>query len=83
MVNRLRIQEEFCRLVSVDSISFQEREIADLLTGSLKELGFKVIEDKAGDYYRGTFGNLYAYLEGEKKGEPILLSAHMDTVTPG
>ncbi len=83
MVNKLRIQEEFCRLVSVDSISFQERKMADLLTSSLNELGFEVIEDNAGDYYQGTCGNLYAFLEGEIEGEPILFSAHMDTVTPG
>lgn len=83
MVNKNRIKDEFCRLVAFDSISFQERIIADELIKSLNELGFQVMEDKAGDCYSGNCGNIYGYLPGELEGEPLLFSAHMDTVEPG
>lgn len=83
MVNKQRIIEEFCKLTSIDAVSFREREIADVLIHTLKELGFVVKEDDAGKNYSGNCGNLYAYLEGELEGDPILLSAHMDTVEPG
>jgi len=83
MVNKLRIKEEFCRLVSIDSVSYQEHEMADVLKDYLLQLGFELNEDKCGDFYQGNSGNIYACLEGEIPGAPILLSAHMDTVTPG
>lgn len=83
MVNKERLVQEFCKLVSVDSVSFKERKMADILKGYLEELGFLVQEDNAGTYYNGNAGNIYGYLQGELEGEPILLSAHMDTVEPG
>jgi tripeptide aminopeptidase len=83
MVNRERIINEFCRLVAIDSIPFQEREMADVLKKYLFELGFEVTEDNAGEHYQGNCGNLYGYLKGDLEGEPILFSAHMDTVEPG
>ncbi len=49
----------------------------------LKKLGIEVYEDDAGIEYNGNCGNLYGILSGELPGEPILLSAHMDTVEPG
>lgn len=83
MVNKSRILEEFCNLVRIDALSFQEREIADLLKSTLIELGFTVKEDNAGTFYNGNCGNIYGYLEGELEAEPLLFSAHMDTVGPG
>jgi tripeptide aminopeptidase len=78
-----RIWEEFRDLVAIDSISFGEREMADVLTKKLTKLGFEVSEDTVGAQYGGNAGNLYGFLKGDLKGEPLLLSAHMDTVTPG
>lgn len=83
MLNQKRLVDEFCKLVSIDSISFHERKMADYLKGELKALGFHVIEDNAGDIYQGDSGNIYGYLQGEIEGEPLLFSAHMDTVVPG
>ncbi len=83
MVNKERILHDFCSLVEVDSLSFGERAMADLLKKSLIELGFEVQEDDAGKYYGGNCGNLYGYLKGTLEGGAILFSAHMDTVTPG
>lgn len=83
MINKDRLVNEFCKLVAVDSVSFKEREMADILSGYLRKLGFSVLEDKAGEYYKGNAGNIYGFLQGELEGDPILLSAHMDTVEPG
>lgn len=77
-----RIVREFCKLVEIDSPSFGERKMADQLTSYLVELGFQVKEDKAGEYYNGNCGNIYGFLPGELPGDPILFSAHMDTVEP-
>ncbi len=83
MVNQKRILEEFCSLVAIDAVPFQERQMADRLKAILAQLGFTVEEDEAGDCYRGNSGNIYAYLAGTLPGDPLLFSAHMDTVEPG
>lgn len=82
-VNSQRLQEEFIELTSIDSISFQERQMADCLKEKLLTLGFEVQEDQAGEKYQGNAGNVYGYLKGTIPGPGILLSAHMDTVQPG
>lgn len=92
MIHRSRLVSQLKKMVEFDSETYQEREIADYLTGELKQLGFEVWEDDAG--YRlkeklpeyGTAaptGNLYGFLKGTSNSSPILLSAHMDTVKPG
>ncbi len=83
MINRNRLLEDFCRFVRIDSLSFHEREMADVVKKSLVELGFDVIEDEAGKFYQGNCGNIYGYLKGDLEGDPILFSAHLDTVGPG
>lgn len=82
-INQERIWEEFRQLVSIDSVSFHEREMADALLLKLRELGFEAGEDEVGERIGGNAGNIYGFLKGTIPGEPILLSAHMDTVTPG
>lgn len=83
LINRERITSEFVELVSIDAVSFREREMADRLTCKLRELGFETSEDAAGESLGGNAGNIYGFLPGTGRGEPILLSAHMDTVEPG
>lgn len=78
-----RILNEFCSLVEIDSESLGERRMADVLTGKLRGLGFKVHEDDAGEKIGGTAGNVYGILEGDPAKAPLLFSAHMDTVKPG
>ncbi len=81
-MNRERIISEFTELVEIDSPSFGERKMADVLKGKLKSIGFSVEEDGAGSYYGSDCGNLYGFLSGEIPGEPLLFSGHMDTVAP-
>lgn len=83
MINQERIIHEFIELTAIDAISFQEREIADVLKGKLEAIGFTVWEDEAGEAYGSSCGNLYGYLPGDILGDSLLFSAHMDTVMPG
>lgn len=82
MIHEDRVVDEFCKLVSIDSPTFGERNMADYLIQELKDLGFEVLEDNSGEDYNGNCGNVYGYLEGNIKGSPLLFSAHMDTVEP-
>lgn len=81
-MNTERLVKTFQELVAIDSPSFGERRMADELTVRLLKLGFTVSEDRAGEYYGGTAGNLYAYRKGSLPGKPLLFSTHMDTVEP-
>ncbi len=81
-----RLLGSFMRLCSTDSAPFHEGKIFSLLWERLRELGFEVVEDDAGQRAGGEVGNLIARKEGRgrlAKCEPILLSAHMDRVTGG
>ena len=79
MIKKDRILKEFEELISIDSLSFEERDMADRLKEKLTALGFEVCEDNAGAQEDGTAGNVYGYLKGTLPGDPILFSAHMDT----
>lgn len=81
-IDQQRLVQLFQELVSIDSPSYGERAMADVLTGKLKALGFAVEEDDAAQKLGGTAGNLIATLPGELDLPPILLCCHMDTVAP-
>ena len=72
MINRDRLIGTFCDLARIDSVSSEEEEIAVDLIGRLEALGLSVSRD--------AYGNIIA---GDGRENPILLSAHMDTVEPG
>ncbi len=72
MIEQERLVNSFCELVKIDSPSDEEEEVAQYLTGKLERLGFTVERD--------AHGNLIASEEG---ADPLMLSAHMDTVEPG
>ena len=80
---RNELLEEFAGFTEIDSVSFGERRMADLLKENLRALGFETEEDDAGSHYGGNAGNVYGFLKGSLSGEPVLFSAHMDTVEPG
>lgn len=82
-MNEEHIKREFSQLISIDSISLKEQEIAGILKEKLENLGFCVKEDRAAEKIGGEANNLYGFLKGSLPGEPILFSAHMDTVQPG
>lgn len=72
MIKQERLVGSFCDLVRIDSPSDEEEEVALHLTDRLSRLGFSVVRD--------AHGNVIASEDGEN---PLLLSAHMDTVEPG
>ena len=84
MVNEKRLIESFMELVKIDSVSREEKEVADFLVKKLKDLGLEVTVDQAGGKVKSNSGNIIARLKGSvKKATPIMFSAHMDTVVPG
>ena len=72
MINRNRLVKTFCDLASIDSPSGEEEEMAQEIITRLESLGFKTKRD--------SYGNVVA---GDGRTNPILLSAHLDTVQPG
>ena len=72
MIDQERLVDSFCGLVRIDSPSEEEEEVAQHLVTRLGSLGFEVDRD--------AHGNVIASEAGDN---PLLLSAHMDTVEPG
>ncbi len=72
MINQERLVNAFCELVKIDSPSDEEEDVARHLTDRLVGLGFSVARD--------AHGNVIASEDGDN---PLMLSAHMDTVDPG
>ncbi len=84
MIQKDRLKDLLIELVQIDSHSLKEYEIAMRLKRELEEIGAEVWIDDAGEKVKGSVGNLIAHFPGNVAGaEPILLSAHMDTVVPG
>ena len=83
MPNKKRLIKEFIELVKIDSLTGKEKNIAQLLSRKLEELGFEVITDNAGELAGGETGNVIATLKGNRPGKKLLFTAHMDTVEPG
>ena len=84
MIDKTRLKERVLELVRIDSLSRKERAIALRLKEILEALGGAVFMDDAGTAVGGEVGNLVAHFDGNVAGaEPMLLSAHMDTVAPG
>lgn len=85
-VQRQRIIEEFMGLARIDSETKHEKEINGVLRGKFEALGLEVTEDEAAARTGHGAGNLFAWLpatEGHEHVPTILLTSHMDTVTPG
>lgn len=73
MLNEKQIIKTFLDLVKIDSPSGHEKEVADFILNYCKKISLKAEEDH--------YGNIVIKINGE--GQPILLSAHIDTVEPG
>jgi tripeptide aminopeptidase len=81
-MNQQRLLDRFLRYVRCSSESQHEREFCLLLEGELEALHIPFVRDLPAGEACGSDGwNLQVFLPGT--GDPILLSSHMDTVTPG
>ncbi|MBF4694533.1 M20/M25/M40 family metallo-hydrolase [Fusibacter ferrireducens] len=83
MINRIRLVEAFMKYVQISSPTKNEGAFAKFIKVELEKLGLEVAIDHAGEKVGSDTGNIIANLEGTREGEPILLSCHMDTVSPG
>ena len=72
-IDRERLVAEFLELIAIDSPSGEEAAAAEDLERRLSAIGAEA--------WRDDHGNVIARVAGS--GEPLLLSAHMDTVEPG
>lgn len=83
MINQERIKNLLLELIQIDSHSREERDVALLIKKYCEELGADVEIDDAGEKVGGNSGNVIARFKGTVAGEPLMMSAHMDTVVPG
>lgn len=83
MINADRLCNEFSQLAAIASPSFHEGEISRYLQQRFTELGAEVFVDECGDKIASESGNIIARFPGRDGGDhALLLSAHMDTVSP-
>ena len=84
MINQERIKNLLLELVQIDSHSRKEREVAQRIKKYCEEMGAQVEIDDAGEKVGGNTGNVIARFPGSlPNAQPIMMSAHMDTVVPG
>lgn len=81
MINTQRLVDRFLKYIACDSESRDEKQFCELIERELSEMGLETSRDQAGERCGSNGWNVYASLPGE--GEPLLLCAHMDTVSPG
>jgi tripeptide aminopeptidase len=83
MIQKERLLQEFLEFVQIDSETGDERAMGERLVSVLRAMGIEVVTDRAGETFGSNGFNVLAHLPGTMDGEPILLTAHMDTVKPG
>src|SRR5690242_16124945 len=84
MINQERLRDLLLELVTTDSHSRKEREVALKLKTVMESLGATVEIDGAGEAVGGNTGNVICRLPGNSpSAPPIFIAAHMDTVIPG
>ncbi len=83
MIQEQRLLDRFMAYVQIDSETKSEGTFARFLGSQLEALGLEVAFDNAGEAIGSDGNNLVGRLKGSLPGEPIVFSAHMDTVIPG
>ena len=83
MINKERLINSFLNFVAIDSKSKNERNFGMHIIDELNKIGLETEVDTCGQDYGSNFGNIIARLKGNRAGETVLFSCHLDTVTPG
>lgn len=83
MINEKRVTERFMNYARINSETHHEGEISRYLAQELRDLGFEVYVDQAGEKTESDGNNVYCFLPGDESYETLMFSSHMDTVTPG
>ncbi|MBC8136196.1 MAG: M20/M25/M40 family metallo-hydrolase [Fibrella sp.] len=85
-VNESRLLNTFLTLLRFNTPSKHEKLASEYCADYLRNLGFSVEWDDAGEKVGGNVGNLFAFKPGTSANAPaIFFSSHLDTVeaTPG
>ncbi|MEN3001906.1 MAG: M20/M25/M40 family metallo-hydrolase [Armatimonadota bacterium] len=83
LLNHERMTELFLQLVQIESGSENEAEICQFVAEKLRQLGADTVQiDDASKQIGGTGGNVFARFKGTVDAPPLLLNAHLDTVSP-
>ena len=82
-INRERLADTFQSLVSIDSESGDELAVSNYIAGLFSRLGGTIVRDNSQNQTGSNTGNLLVRFDGQSGREPLLIGAHMDTVTPG
>jgi tripeptide aminopeptidase len=81
--DRKEMVDHFISLATIDSISLDERNIADHVKKILAPYSITVVEDSSASQLKGTTGNLLCFPPHYDRTKPcIALCAHLDTVKP-
>ncbi len=75
MINTDRLIKISLELVQIDSPSGYEKDVVDYILRYLETIGVESTLD--------TYGNVIVIVAGDSKLEPVILTAHLDTVEPG
>ncbi len=76
-VNEKRLVRTFTDMASISSPSWNERGMIDYVLRNAKSIGLGAKKFPCGGSH-----NLLLEMKGNRKGTPMLFSAHLDTVTP-
>ena len=74
------LRDLFVRLAGIRSPSREERDLADVVSRFLRDVGLEVKEDDSAAVTGCACGNLIVRLPGRGEGTPLALCAHLDTV---
>lgn len=83
MINRERLVASFIKMVSIDSISRKEKKFMEYLKNEFEQRGFEAWVDQTGNKTSSETGNLLLFRDSSINTEPVMFSAHMDTVVNG
>ncbi|MBN2077666.1 MAG: M20/M25/M40 family metallo-hydrolase [Spirochaetes bacterium] len=76
-VKTKRLVKTFTDMARIASPSWKEREMIDYVLGAAKSIGLRARKFPCGESH-----NLLLEMKGNRKGRPVLFSAHLDTVLP-
>ena len=82
LIDNKRLTDLFIKLASIKSPSGDEKEIVEMVSVMLEEIGIKAEIDDSGKDYGSNTGNITAFMKGTACDgrQPIFLGAHLDTV---
>lgn len=83
MIDKKRLLNTFLEYVQIDSVSGQEGAMCRRVREDLREIGLEALEIKRKEGPKTDGSTLMVLLEGDPDASPLILGAHLDTVTPG